>query len=182
MMQDANASRISLIDDEFEDSKTLAMVLIILMYDGSIADLSLDVGLQVIKLAQKFELNRLISQLKMQLKCDLFVRGEKYRVLRFAIALQDYKLCSLAMERSALVGWADADVAGDAPTLKSGTSSAWIMNPASLPLTAFESIPREALWAWSRAYLKATDHRMGKPTKQEAQVLSKEFLRLMTPP
>lgn len=119
MIETADASRLALVDDNFEDSVTLGSLLDIMTSDESITDLVLPVGLKVIRLAQKYEFHRLIKQLKMEIKCEIHLIDDNSDYLRYAIALQDYKLCAQATERSEILDWQNEGSGGgmeiDAP-------------------------------------------------------------------
>lgn len=183
-MQTSLASRIILVDKDFESSKVLEGVLDILMRKSVIKDFRLPLGLKIIKFANKYEFNRLVSDLKIQLKCDLLGESHSSNYLQLAIALQDYNLCALAIERaSPLSHWRTG---GTEPVEdyehRACLPGAWTMNPLSQSLEVVHTIPNDVFWAWCRAYHKAIEGQLQKPTKEEARVMSKEFLRLMTLP
>lgn len=181
MIKDATASRLTLVDEIFEDASTLASLLGILIHGHNYAYFDLPQAFRVAKLARKYEFDRWIALMKLQIelvveKAQYF--GQKSANICLAMALGDYPLCALSMQK-----------AGDAVKMNDWSEefegppvSAWILDPTSLGYDDMQAIPRPVFWAWCRAYCNTMKPRTTTPTQAEADFLSKEFLRLMETP
>lgn len=181
MIKDATASRLTLVDSSMEDALTVSSLLDILISGESFAEFSLPQGYSVIKFARKYEFDRLLALIKLQIgmsvDTDPTIKSEH---IRFALALGDYPLCALKMRKS---GGAVTDlISGFYEELEDTAYSAWILDPTSLGYADMQTLPRPVFWAWCRAYCNTMKPRTRNPNQAEAEILSKEFPRLMDTP
>lgn len=170
MIENATASRLVLTDLEFETSAIFANLLNILLNNGSILSYTVAGAFKTFKLARKYEFDRLIVHARLQMSCILKNGTHNPFILRLAIQLKDYELCTQAIKCSALT--VARPPIPKRPTHKSGraqqqtvtrlpflmphlqtvmydqTRGTWDMNPNSLSLEKLRDIPKEVFWAW----------------------------------
>lgn len=180
MVKNARTSRVELSDMALERASVFTGLLDNIQTGRSITSHSR--RLIIIRLAQKYECQTVLTRIILQSKSDLAKNPTRLSpiIFRMAILLNDADLASQVLKLSGGATWTSRDLSSKAESADKDFDclvGASTMDPGGLALSHFRQFDVDTLWIWLRAHRHAFGSQ-SVASKIKFEAISQEFLRL----